>query len=470
MSLLSRRLQKPQQIKRAQTLNDISTDFRFVNGRLIAYDDNLNNYIVKGFNINDIVYSIVKIICDKCRLPQWGLYQVKDTQAYKSYLGFQSGKSIDINRINEYRQKALSPVQNPGKWGSLLEYPNSEEDFSTLIANSIAFTLLTGNKYISGIPLSGGANQGIPNELWNEPAQWVDIISNGRWPARPEAYQLRILPDQKWLPSQMLHGKYFNPNYDINGNHLYGQSPIRAGLQRLQKSNLQLKAEASSWENEGIKGVFAFKVKPGEVDGETMQSVVEPFNETMRTQWQGARNRGKMGTSGYDLSWIPVGLSSEEMELIESSLVDLRMICNWFGGFPSQIMNDPKRSTYNTVTEAEKAMTVRCALPELYSVRNQFNRQASQFWNKPKGTVLDFDLTCFPELQASAKEVSEWTKNLVVIIPNEQRELVGLSAIDDPLYNEPWVLQAGTWVPQSEMNANAVDNALNDNSGENIQQ
>jgi hypothetical protein len=137
------------------------------------------------------------------------------------------------------------------------------------------------------------------------------------------------------------------------------------------------------------------------------------------------------------------------------------MMCNWYGGLPSQLLNDPDRSTFNTVTEAEKALTTRCVLPELCSTKDAYNRKFSQDWGLPKGMIVDFDMSVFSELQENVKEVATWTSQIIAISPNEQRELCGLGALPDPEMSEPWVMPAGRQ-PLSQVQQNAVDNALND--------
>jgi HK97 family phage portal protein len=297
------------------------------------------------------------------------------------------------------------------------------------------------------------------------PSHLIDIISNGMFPARALGYILSMLPGHTYTPDTILHEKYFNPQFDVNGNQLYGMSPIRAGLKRLQKANLQITAEAAGWSNEGIKGIIALK-NPLGVVGEEMQSSVESLANTMRTEWQGAQNRGRMAISSQDLSWIPIGLNSEEMQMIESGLVDLRMMCNWFGGVPSQLLNDPARSTYNTVSEAEKALTTRCVLPELCSTKDAYNRKFSQDWGLPKGVIVDFDISVFSELQEDVAKVATWTSQLIAISPNEQRELCGLGALPNPEMSEPWVMPIGRQ-PLSERQPTDVDNDLNNDDADN---
>lgn len=441
--------------------------YQIINGRLINYDDNQNNYIVKGYNINDIVYSIVRLITDKAKVAPWGVYKVEDEAAYKSLQAERRKKDINLQVVSNLQRKALAPVANAGKWGELLKYPNDQETFNDQVAKGIMFKLLTGNKYRWANMLSAGANAGSPAELWLLPSQWTKIISTGMFPSRPTGYILELLPGRTFLPIEIIHEKYANPNYDINGQELYGMAPLKAGLKRLQKSNSQIKAEASTWETEGVKGVLYMKNQVGQVDGDLVIPEVENLAETMRNEWQGPQNRGRIGLSGYEMGFIPIGLNAEEMQVIESGIMDLRYLCNIFGGVPSQLLNDPTNKTYNNQKEGEKALTSRCVLPELCAEKDSLNRFASVNGGLPKGQVIDFDMTYFSELQADVKETAEWTSKLIAISPNEQRELCGLAALPEPEMSEPMVLMGGRQTIE-ERAATIVDEALNNGDGEDI--
>lgn len=437
---------------------------QFINGRLIAYDDNQNNYIVNGYNVNDIIYSIVRLITDKARVAPWGIYKVEDEQAYKSLQAMYRMKDYNLKQAAHIHTKALVPFENAGKWNELIKYPNYNQGFNDFIADGIAFKLLTGNKYIWANVLKGGVNAGVPFELNILPSQWMNIYVDNSFPAKAVGYSMNMIAGNKYTIEEILHEKYFNPNYDVNGSQLYGLAPLRAGLMRLQKSNLQLRAEASSWSNEGVKGIVALRNQAGQVDEEAAQNQVEQLAETVRQEWSGSQNRGRMGVSGYSIDWTQIGLNAEEMSLIESGWVDVQMLCNIFGGVPSKLLNDPKSSTYNNVTEAEKALTTRCVLPELCATKDGLNRKGLQSWGLPKNAIIDFDMSAFSEMQEDVKEVAAWTSQLIAISPNEQRELCGLASLPDPEMSEPWVMPIGRQ-PLSERGMNDVDNALNEDDG-----
>ena len=69
MSILSRNLEA----KASSIPVNRGTSYQLINGRLVSIPDNQINYINKGYNINDIVYSIVKLIMDKVKVTNWGV-------------------------------------------------------------------------------------------------------------------------------------------------------------------------------------------------------------------------------------------------------------------------------------------------------------------------------------------------------------------------------------------------------------
>lgn len=459
MSLLSRSLQQKANIP-TRLFQD--TPFQLVNGMLVPYSDNRNNYIVKGYNVNDAIYSIVKLIVDKVKVSPWGMYRIEDETAYKQLQALKSKKqfsSQDYVKSLSLQKKALVPVANAGKWGELLKYPNETDTWTDFIGNGVAYKLLTGNKYVWAELIPSGANANMPRRIKLLPAQWTEIFARGSFPDEEiTGYSVSLLPDRKYDPKEVMHEKYFNPNFSISHDELYGMSPLKAALLRLKKNNSLTQAEASTFQNEGIKGILHMKNQIGNVDGDDVLAEVSKLKERMISEWTGENNRGRIGLSGYDMGYIPIGLNSEEMQLIESSYLDLRYFCNLYG-VPSQMLNDPINKTYNTVKDSESALTSRCALPELKSTADNLNRKG-QAWGIPKGNVLDFDMSCFPELQADVKDTAAWTSQMIAISPNEQRELSGLAALPNPEMSEPWILAAGR-TPLTDFQANAVDDALN---------
>lgn len=444
------------------------TSYQLINGRLVAYTDNLTNYLSKGYNINDIVYSIINLIMDKCRVAPWGIYEIVDEQAYKSLRGMMhkgEWKGKDYFKVLLLHSKALKPANNPGKWGDLIKNPNERCSWNDLIAYGIGYDCLIGNNYTWGSPLKAGANMGVPNELWLLPAQHTNIYSTDTFPTRVIKYGVNMWPTITYQPNEIMHEAEFNPNWEVNGAQLYGVPPLRAALGLLQRNNSSMTASASSFDNEGVKGILHLKGQPGNVDGELLVQEVGRLKETMVNEWTGAANRNRIGLGGYDMGWLPIGLNSEEMQLIESEKWDLRRLCNVFR-VSSRMLNDPDNTAEANVEEAEKALTTRAALPRLIKKREAFNRKAVKDWGLDKKYVIDFEMSAYGELSDDMGDIADATNKLTAQIPNEQREQCGLAAINDPIFNEPWVVQNGSRVPLSDFMMNEVDKNLIDESGD----
>ena len=114
-----------------------------------------------------------------------------------------------------------------------------------------------------------------------------------------------------------LHDKYPNYDWDVNGSHLYGMSPLKAALRRLSRSNSAVKSSAAMFENQGVKGILYMddpRVMGGNFNvAETTKQVEAVKEKLTRGEWAGAENHGRIGFSGYKLGWQDVGLSPVDL-------------------------------------------------------------------------------------------------------------------------------------------------------------
>lgn len=468
MSLLETRLQhkgtQPVGMSRLST-----PPVQFVGGRLVAIEDNPLSYITHAYNINDIIYSIVKLIMDKIRVAPWNIYKVKDEQSLKLLWGMMQRKfwfPKDFQTARDLQHKALEVLKNPGKWGELMQNANKEQATSDFMADTCGYKLLLGNAYVNGSPLKGGVNSGVPNELHLLPAQYMDIFAENQFPIKVSGYKNRLLNDRPYLVEDVLHIKEWNPNWSINGVQLYGMSPLKAALKLANRDNSSLDSSTNRFQNNGIDGILHMKNQVA--DGEEVISQVRQLKKTMITEWSGEKNQGKMGISGYDVGWIPLGLSARDMQQIENEKWNLRRLCNPYG-VPSQLLNDPENKTFNSLEEAEKALTTRCAMPQLISLRNGYNRAGQNYWGLKSGQIIDFDMTVYTELQQDSEEMVRWLTPLMDrgLPLNRALEMLNLETIDNPYYDLPRVTMAmGQTITEHELTP--VDNALNDDGEEDI--
>jgi HK97 family phage portal protein len=233
-------------------------------------------------------------------------------------------------------------------------------------------------------------------------------------------YQLQVNTITTFSPDEILHDKSFNPNWDGIGSQLYGMSPLEAGARVLTRSNEGKNYAVATLQNGGPRGVMMVK------NADFTQADLAAQVDLVKARWKkyiGSRNAGKIPISALEIDYKQIGLGPVEMAILEAELFDMRAICNIYG-VPSQLLNDTAAKTYNSLLEAEKALTVRGALPALTSLRDAFNRKLKKGWSNKANRIIDFDLAAYPELQKNKKELMEWISKAPISI-ERTLELLG---------------------------------------------
>jgi HK97 family phage portal protein len=378
-------------------------------GTVTWQGQNGEQQVKEGYSANDIVYSIIRLITDKVKQAPWHEYRIVDEAAYKRYTAALKSKDVNISgkQLAEMHSKSLELVKTGGRITELLKYPNPTDSWGDIVEAYSAFKLITGNAYVYGKQIPMGVNKGAPLELWVMPSQYMSIIADlNVFPILPTGYQLYLQFLQQFGVTEILHDKYFNPNWNIVGNQLYGLSPLQAAAKVLTRSNEGKQAAVSNYQNGGPKGILF--VADDRYD--PLQSVQEAIDlKKTLSRNQGAKNGNQAETSGYKVDYVPLGLSPVDLDLLNAENMDLRALCNVYG-VPSQLLNDSANKSYNNQKEGEKALTMRCALPMLTSIRDQFNRKFMKDWGNQK-TIIDFDISVYSELQEDKAMQMGWLKD-----------------------------------------------------------
>jgi HK97 family phage portal protein len=462
---LSRRLSKALPISNIPASRQGLPALSIVNGLVTSISDNKANYIDKAYAINDMVYSAVNLVLDKVRMPAWGVYKVVDEQSLKQLYAMYRRKDLsgmDGKKMFDLWRKAVEPIKDGTKLHELLKWPNEKETFNDFFANGVGNLILTGDKFIWGLLLKEGANAGLPQELHNLPTQGTSIIASRTFPVRELGYMLDAwqIPLSK---ESVLHEKKWNPKLQGLFQDLYGMAPFGSGLQVINASNSGDRAAAASFQNQGPPGVLSVDDNRWTADESIAQA--NAVKEILYYEHMGPDMINKLATSGYKMHYTPIGTSPVDLAINAFQMQALRRICNVIG-VPSQLLNDPDNKTYANQKEGERALTSRCAMPYLISGRENINRKIQTDWGfRGKNIIVDFDPTCFTELQQDAKEVAEWTSQMIAISPNEQRNMLGMDAVEGDEMDEVWISRTGRQ-PLSDFLETATQNALNDQGRE----
>ena len=386
------------------------------------------SFVDDGYVANDIVYSIIKLITDKAKIAPFHVYRVVDEKAAKKYKSLAAQKDINLKELETLHKKAYELYTGDQRLNELLKYPNEEDCWSDLVEQWCGFKLITGNSFIYGKLIEAGNNQGKPYELFALPSQYMAIIANiNVFPPIRAGYQLYYGQMWSFDTKEILHDKYFNPQWGVTGGQLYGQSPLRAAAKNLTRSNEAKTAAVASFQNGGPAGVLfmndeRFDPTSGQAQAQALKTAV--------SQKGGAANFNSIAVSGYKVDWKQIGLSPVELNIIESEKWDLKALCNIYG-VPSQLLNDSDSKTYNNQREGEKALTLRCAIPLLNSLTENLNRKLHTDWGY-KGTNLyvDYDLSVFGELEANKAEQTAWLNTAWWISPKQKLDIMNIEVPD----------------------------------------
>ncbi|MFB6456493.1 phage portal protein [Chitinophaga sp. Hz27] len=460
-------------IKNLFSVRRKSAVMQFIGNQLVMYPDKKSEYIRKGYTYNDIVYSVVRIQLDKIMVPGWAPYDVIDEKAYQQYQAIQ--KSITstsfttpegIQKLHKdakmafyLRSKALQPSTD-GRLAELMKWPNQDQSYADFIGEACGFKLVTGDKFISAELAGGGLNTGKPLAMYNQPSDLVNIVRSDSYPFTDAAYNVQLYGvtgvNPKYAREEMLHEKYWNPEYNIAGTQLYGMAPLKATLKRVHRNNEAQLRGLKAFQNGGADGVvYIDDPETSRLHQKMAFEQIGALKNKWDSEFSGADKAGKAVWSGYKMGWTRIGLSPVELAILESEKWDMRMICNVFG-VPSQLLNDPENKSYNNSSEGEKALTARCALPLLIAHRESTNRKLQTDWGyKGTRTIVDFDMTAFSELEENKKDQVAWLKDAWWLTGNQKLQIMGEPESKESLMNE--ILVPNNLAPLSDLSIQAPD-------------
>lgn len=396
--------------------------YQYLGESIVWNPENDDTYISDGYRKNSTIYSLINIITKAATTIPFQVYEKQNDNDLKRYKALTSG-TFDSNTMYQAklaRKSALVELQET-ELHELLESPNPAQSYASWLTELIAFRKLTGNGYIYGISPETGMNVGKYQELYVMPSQIMEIVSGGI--LEPvKSYRIEYNGTFDIPVDQICHIKDFNPYYDGTGSHLYGQSPLRAGLRALTTNNEAVTTGVKYLQNQTARGILMSE------EGDLNEVQAQQLKDKFRQQFQGANNAGDVIITPKKLSWVNFGLNASDVSLIEQYNASIKDLCNIYN-VPVQLLNNTDSSTYNNMKEAKKALYQNAVIPELIKVRDELNR-----WLVPKfgdQFFIDFDFTSIPELQEESDKIVTQLSQAWWITPNEKRAVMNYGIDED---------------------------------------
>ena len=403
-------------------LNYNKAIYNWLGESIVWNTENDDSYITEGYRKNATIYSIINLITKAATTIPFQIYEVKNENDYKRYKSLTSG-TIDNSTINKaalLQKSSLVELQDT-ELHQLLDRPNPAQSYNSFMSEIIAFGKLTGNRYIYGIGPETGSKVGKYSELYVMPSQIMEIVSGGIM--QPvEKYKIEYNGTFEIPATEICHIKDFNPYYDGSGSHLYGQSPLRAGLRTLTTNNEAVQTGVKYLQNQTARGLLMSE------EGDLNEVQAQQLKDKFRRQFQGSDNAGDVIITPKKLSWVNFGLNASDVSLIEQYNASIKDLCNIYN-VPVQLLNNTDSSSYNNMKEAKKALYQNAVIPELLKIKDELNRWlAPKYGNK---LCIEFDFTVIPELQEEADKVVDQLAKAWWLTPNEKRSVMSYGIDED---------------------------------------
>ena len=386
--------------------------YNWLGNSVLWNNENDDSYITQGYQKNATIYSLINLITKAATTIPFQVYEKTNENDYKRYKALTSGimDAASIQKASLLQKNALVELQDT-ELHKILERPNPSQSYNAWLTELIAFGKLTGNRYIYGIGPDTGANVGKFTELYVMPSQVMEIISNGIMEPVSK-YKLEYNGTKYIDASEICHIKDFNPYYDGTGSHMYGQSPLRAGLRSLTTNNEAVQTGVKYLQNQTARGLLTSEM--GDINEVQAQQLKDKF----RRQHQGSDNAGDIIITPNKMSWVNFGLNASDVSLIAQYNASIKDLCNIYN-VPVQLLNNTDSSSYNNMKEAKKALYQNAVIPELIKIKDELNR-----WLAPKygdKLCIEFDFSVIPEMQEETEKIVNQLSKAWWITPNEKR-------------------------------------------------
>ena len=250
----------------ATITNKIYQAFYELGFKFTKYDDNNKTYVESGYNANSDVYAVVsQKATEVTRIPYY-IKSVKDLQSKERYNQFRRTiKGILTPETSIKKTRLQTKAFEEQELSMPLDKPNNNQTWDEMWAMYETYMDLTGNVYFYLRSPEDGMNAGTPVEIYMLPSHLVQIVlkEDAKFLDNESPIDYYILTEGvqyiKFKENEVIHVKLPNPNFNFNGSHLYGQSPLRAALTNLQSSNSATTLNSKTLANGGSFGFISTK-------------------------------------------------------------------------------------------------------------------------------------------------------------------------------------------------------------------
>mgnify|MGYP003123037734 FL=1 len=314
-----------------------------------AFDGQKEDEILinEGYVSNSDIYAIVKKICEV---------------------------SSDVPFIVKQQTPDGWEIDEDSSLNDLLRKPNELQTEKEFRFNSMNYLLNTGDVFWKKLTSSFD----LVTELELFESNLVELFLDPRGDVYKCQYFRNNTIIENYSIDEIIHTMYLNPSsWGIQSKR--GLSPLQAAYNTLKSSNNRSVASASMLENGGASNVIS--------SGSDLVMTEDERAELQKNSDKilgGADKFGKNIVSTANLSVNSLGMSSQQMQMLEGGTMDLRTLCNIFG-VQSAMFNDQAAATLDNMKIADKKLYTDAVIPnnnKLISAYDPIVKAYSAYENK----------------------------------------------------------------------------------------
>jgi len=414
--------------------------FKLIGGGLTSYDDNQKTYIDKGYNLNPFVYSVVNQIATKAGSIPFYIKEIEDAKSKSKIDNLIKASNHDLSPQQYLKKLTLENKAYANDYKDLpLERPNPFQTWFEFISLFETFIKCTGNIYIYLLSPEEGVNAGKPIAWYLLPSHLMQIVLktdvNMIGIESPIDHYILTEGNQytKFDFKDVVHIKYSNPNYDQQGSHLYGQSPLRANLRNIQSSNESIDLNIKTLQSGGAFGLIHSKGQNALTDTQA-----KALKERLKEMDNDPSRLAKLTGVSAEIGFTRLSLTSDELKPFDYLSFDLKQVCNVLG-WDDKLMNNDEGAKYDNYTLAAKRVLLNSLMPDLKLLEEAINNEILPRYKGYDKSCWMFDISDLPEMQQDMVQLVSWAKDMVdrgVITRNEARLLLKFIISEDSNMDE----------------------------------
>jgi HK97 family phage portal protein len=432
MGIIDRLFSRKQVTAGASAINN-SAFFQF--GQANYGKENQSANVTKYATLDD-VYSIVRMIAKTAAMIPIRVYRVKNMSKLKEYDYASKRQNFSTQQLLKKQMlkvQALEEVNYSDELQGLLDNPNPQYTKNEFLEGFYTMRLITGNAYIYTPKIDLGVNTGKVSEMWLMPSQYTNPIISNTFPQSVIGYELRMAGIMQLSNEEVLHSRYFNPQFSVNGDELIGLSPLSAIHRTTERSRAENNFMVRGFQNAGAQGIVNFESAG---DDEKSIEVLGAMKSSFYNEASGAGAARKSLFHAGKTSFTQIGLGPVDMQVIESQKITFKKICNAYG-VSDVLFNNGEAATESNVNEMIKRLYTNAALPEVYALRDLINQNITGLYSTEY--YVDIDLAGITELQDDMAQMANIFSTLPIMNPNMILEAFNYGKSDDPLMDQYYI-------------------------------